>query len=73
VTAADRILISLNRLSFFAALLLSIAARASVVPSRPKIGQQAPAFALLDQNRRRVNLTEAAGTKVVLIFYRGYW
>jgi hypothetical protein len=67
----------LNRLSFFAALLLAIAARGSIAPSRPamrpKIGQQAPPFALLDQNRRRVSLAETAGTKVVLIFYRGYW
>jgi len=64
-------------LSFLAALFLTIAARASAAPSRPamrpKIGQQAPGFALLDQNRRRVNLAEAAGTKVILVFYRGYW
>jgi len=39
----------------------------------PKIGQQAPSFALLDQNRRRVSLSAAAGMKVVLVFYRGYW
>jgi peroxiredoxin len=60
-------------LSFFAALLLAIAARSSATPPRPKIGQQAPAFSLLDQNRRRVSLAEGAGTKVVLVFYRGYW
>jgi hypothetical protein len=63
----------LNRLSFFVALLLAIAARASAAPPRPKIGQQAPAFALLDQNRKRVSLAEGTGTKVVLVFYRGYW
>jgi peroxiredoxin len=63
----------LNRLSFLAALLLAIAARATTAPPRPKVGQQAPPFALLDQNRRRVSLAEAAGTKVVLVFYRGYW
>jgi len=63
----------LNRLSFLAALLLTIAARASAAPPRPKVGQQAPAFALLDQNRRRVILAEETGTKVVLVFYRGYW
>jgi len=59
-----------NRLSFLAALLITIAARN---PTPPKVGQQPPAFALLDQNRRRVSLAEAAGTKVVLVFYRGYW
>jgi len=66
----------LNCLPFFAALLLTIAARSSAPPSHvtpPKIGQQAPPFALLDQNRKRVSLAEASGTKVVLVFYRGYW
>jgi hypothetical protein len=62
---------------FVAALLLAIAARVSAgpLPHRmpPTIGQQPPAFALLDQNRRRVSLAGAAGTKVVLVFYRGYW
>jgi hypothetical protein len=62
-----------RRLPFFAALLLAIAAHAAAAPSPPKIGQQPPAFSLLDQNRRRVSLAEAAGTKVVLVFYRGYW
>jgi peroxiredoxin len=57
-------------LSFFAALLLAIAA---IAPSPPKIGQPAPAFTLRDQNRKPVSLAEAAGTKVVLVFYRGYW
>ncbi|MBV9068531.1 MAG: redoxin domain-containing protein [Acidobacteria bacterium] len=57
-------------MSFLAALLITIAARN---PTPPKVGQQPPAFALLDQNRRRVSLAEAAGTKVVLVFYRGYW
>ena len=70
-------LISLGRLPMFAALLLAIAARVSAEPlphrTPPAIGQQPPAFALLDHNRRRVSLAEAAGTKVVLVFYRGYW
>jgi hypothetical protein len=60
-------------LSFLAALLLAAAARGSIAPSLPKIGQQAPPFALLDQNRKRVSLAEVTGTKVVLVFYRGYW
>jgi hypothetical protein len=64
-------LISSNRLSFLALLF----AVASVSPPKmpPKIGQPAPLFALLDQNRKRVSLADAAGTKVVLVFYRGYW
>lgn len=66
-----------NRMPFFATLVLLIAAGTAAVPSqpatRPKIGQPAPPFALLDQNRKRVSLAEGAGAKVVLIFYRGYW
>jgi len=66
-----------ERVPIVAAFLLAVAARVSVAPSPhatlPKIGQRPPAFALLDQNRRRVSLAEGAGTKVVLVFYRGYW
>jgi peroxiredoxin len=54
---------------FLAALLLAIA---TIAPSPPKIGQQAPGFTLRDQHRRRVSLAEGTGTKVV-VFYRGYW
>jgi len=57
-------------MSLFAALLLAIA---TIAPSPPKIGQQAPGFTLRDQNRNRVTLSGAPGTKVVLVFYRGYW
>jgi peroxiredoxin len=57
-------------MALLAALLLAIG---TIVPSPPKIGQQAPLFTLRDQNRQRVSLAEAAGTKVVLVFYRGYW
>jgi hypothetical protein len=64
-------------LPLFAALLFVVAGRVSAAPlphrAPPAIGQQPPGFALLDQNRRRVSLAEAAGTKVVLVFYRGYW
>jgi hypothetical protein len=60
-------LISSNRLPLLATLLFAVAVR------QPKIGQQAPLFTLLDQNRKHVSLAAAAGTKVVLVFYRGYW
>jgi hypothetical protein len=64
-------------LPIFAALLLAITARVSAAPmphrTPPAIEQRPPAFALLDQNRRRVSLADAAGAKVVLVFYRGYW
>jgi len=54
----------------FAALLLAIA---TVAPSPPKVGELAPPFTLRDQNRKPVSLAAAAGSKVVLVFYRGYW
>jgi len=74
-------LISLRRLPFLAALLLALATSASaatspriaIAQSPPKIGQQAPTFTLRDQNGKRISLADAAGTKVVLVFYRGYW
>lgn len=47
----------------------------------PQIGQKAPAFSLLDSNKRMVSLSELLATPirgtaprgVLLIFYRGYW
>jgi peroxiredoxin len=39
----------------------------------PTIGQQAPTFTLRDQNGKRISLGDSAETKVVLVFYRGYW
>jgi len=61
----------------FAALLFAIVAAAPSRPgprvTQPRIGQPPPAFTLRDQNGRRVSLADAAGKKVVLVFYRGYW
>ena len=37
------------------------------------VGQAAPDFTLLDQNRKPVTLSAARGQKAVLVFYRGYW
>ncbi len=75
-------LISFNRLPILTTLLLAVAIITSAATSppaavtrpqaTPKIGQQAPAFTLRDHNGRRVSL-DAAGAKVVLVFYRGYW
>jgi cytochrome oxidase Cu insertion factor (SCO1/SenC/PrrC family) len=66
----------LKHLPFLAVLLLAIATSASAIPqprATPRVGQQAPTFTLRDQSGRRVGLADAAGTKVVLVFYRGYW
>jgi cytochrome oxidase Cu insertion factor (SCO1/SenC/PrrC family) len=65
-------------LPILANLLLAITTILSAAPPAPvtgppKIGQQAPTFTLRDQNGKRVSLAGAAGTKVVLVFYRGYW
>jgi len=38
------------------------------------VGETAPDFALEDQNRRKITLSESRGkSPVVLVFYRGYW
>lgn len=45
-------------------------------PNAPRVGAKAPAFTLLDANRRAVSLDQLLATSprgVMLIFYRGYW
>lgn len=37
-----------------------------------KVGEVAPDFSLIDQNGKKVTLSEAKNP-VVLVFYRGYW
>ncbi len=37
-----------------------------------KVGEVAPDFTLLDQNGKKVTLSEAKNP-VLLVFYRGYW
>lgn len=44
-------------------LLFAIAAALAVAPD----------FTLTDQNGKRVRLSDARGSKAVLVFYRGYW
>jgi cytochrome oxidase Cu insertion factor (SCO1/SenC/PrrC family) len=36
-------------------------------------GQSAPDFTLQDQNGQPFHLAAARGSRVVLVFYRGYW
>jgi len=38
-----------------------------------ELGDAAPAFQLPDQRGRPVTLSDFAGSKVVLVFYRGFW
>ena len=37
------------------------------------VGETAPAFELPDQSGKPVALSDFAGSKVVLVFYRGFW
>jgi len=38
------------------------------------VGEMAPNFALEDQNKNKITLSDARGKRpVVLVFYRGYW
>jgi peroxiredoxin len=41
----------------------------------PRVGQNAPAFTLPDQNNKPVALADllSGSNAVVLIFYRGFW
>ena len=37
------------------------------------IGQLAPGFTLVNQDKQPVSLASSRGHKTVLVFYRGYW
>jgi peroxiredoxin len=41
----------------------------------PRVGEKAPEFTLLDQNKKPVVLADllSGSRAVVLIFYRGFW
>ncbi len=56
-----------------AALAVATALAAALRPAPPRIGATAPDFTLIDQNGKRVSLSEARGQKSVIVFYRGYW
>lgn len=62
-------------------VLLSVSMAATLQPpSAPQrgtpigIGDMAPDFTLEDQNKNKVSLADArVKSRVVLVFYRGYW
>ncbi len=69
-------------ISFFQTIVLMSLAMAALsqsptttVRSAPvAIGDMAPDFALEDQNKNKVTLSDACGkSPAVLVFYRGYW
>jgi hypothetical protein len=42
--------------------------------TKAEIGQKAPAFQLVDQDRKPFRLRDDLGRQpIVLVFYRGYW
>jgi len=52
---------------------LTLCLTAAATAATPTVGQLAPDFTLADQNGNSVTLSAARGSKVVLVFYRGYW
>ncbi len=74
-----RIIACVNRaLVFMALVFLALAPVASAKDlmlwaSPVAVGQRAPDFTLEDQSGNRVRLSRQRGSKVVLVFYRGYW
>ncbi len=62
-----------------AALIIVTGAFLAVKMQLPKpqsafvAGEAAPDFTLRDENGQPFNLASARGSRVVLIFYRGYW
>ena len=49
------------------------AAQDQILPLKIKVGEKAPDFALPSADGRTVKLSDYAGHKVLIDFYRGYW
>lgn len=61
-------------LCIFKTLALSNLLTIAVLATVPKVGDTAPQFSLPSTKSANVALKDYAGkTKVVLVFYRGYW
>jgi cytochrome oxidase Cu insertion factor (SCO1/SenC/PrrC family) len=52
---------------------VSAAAQDKILPLRIKVGEKAPDFSLPSADGKMVRLSECAGQKVLIDFYRGYW
>ncbi len=62
----------MSRILKAGALLALLALTAAA--STPRVGEPAPQFSLSDSNGSAVALKDYAGkSKLVLVFYRGYW
>lgn len=61
-------------LTLFAVMALRTASFGPQRTSPVAVGEEAPGFALEDQNGQKVTLAAARGkSPVVVVFYRGYW
>lgn len=61
-------------LVIFVGLLHTASARAQSGTKPLGIGETAPDFTLVDQQGRKVTLSDSRGKNpVVVVFYRGYW
>ena len=52
---------------------LSTLALAGALQAAPSVGQPAPDFTLNDQDGKPFTFSSLRGSRVVLVFYRGYW
>jgi len=66
-----------TRLSILPFLLSALIAFAQERLPKPQIasaeGKLAPDFSLQDQNGRPFRLSALRGSRILLVFYRGYW
>lgn len=49
------------------------AAQDQILPLKIKVGEKAPDFALPSAGGKTASLSDYAGHKVLIDFYRGYW
>ena len=62
-------------IAFFSYEIFYVLRQVPASVGAPRVGQKAPDFILLDQNRKPVGLGDllSGSRAVVLIFYRGFW
>lgn len=62
-------------LAFFSYEIFYVLRQVPASAGTPRVGQKAPDFFLMDQNRKPVGLGDLLSNSrgVVLIFYRGFW
>jgi peroxiredoxin len=58
---------------FVKSVVLSCILLVTALASTPKVGERVPQFSLPSADGSSVSLSDFAGKKLVLVFYRGYW